>query len=283
MEEMRAVVTGGARGIGYATAYRLLREGAVVTLWDLDGEGLRAAAEELLGAAASGQEATSTKQRIFTAICDVSDPQSVSQAAEQAESEMGGIDILINNAGFMAPGFLDEQPALVWKKTVDVNLTSMLITCRTVLPGMYRRGYGHVVNISSAAGMVGVPGLAAYCAAKWGAFGLTEALRKEAAARTGGRVRFSSVHPMFLKTGMFEGARLSGLGALLFPRVESHDVIAEAIVEAALKRGRRIVRRPRSLVLVPLLRGLLPDAWLAALSRLMQVDSSMQRYRGGTQ
>jgi all-trans-retinol dehydrogenase (NAD+) len=148
---------------------------------------------------------------------------------------------------------------------------------------MYRRGFGHVVNVSSAAGLVGVPGLSAYCASKWGVFGLTESLRHESHIRSGGQVKFSSVHPMFLRTGMFEGASLKGLGSIIFPCVANHDVIAKAIVEGALKRGRRVVKRPRSLRLVLLLRGLLPDAIFNGMSRILNVHTSMNRYKGASQ
>ena len=274
LENRKALVTGAAKGIGYSTASRLLRDGAVVTLWDVDEEGLDAAKAEL------SNSIPGSAGRIFTAVCDVSDQGAVQARAEQAEEDMGGVDILINNAGFMAPGFFLEQPLDSWKKTVDINLTSILFTSHAFLPGMYRRGFGHVVNISSAAGLVGVPGLSAYCASKWGVFGLTESLRHESRIRSGGKVKFSSVHPMFLRTGMFEGASLKGLGSIIFPRVANHDVIAKAIVEGALKRGRRVVKRPRSLRLVLLLRGLLPDAIFNGMSRIMNVHTSMNRYKG---
>jgi all-trans-retinol dehydrogenase (NAD+) len=180
----------------------------------------------------------------------------------------------------MAPGFFLEQPVERWNDTLDINMRGILHTVHAVLPHMYARGNGHIVNLSSAAGLVGVPGLAAYSASKWGVYGLTEALREEAWASGYPAVRYSSIHPMFLKTGMFEGARLGGVGALLFPRVESHDVIAKAVVEEALVKGRRCVKRPRSLRLVLLLRGLLPDSWFARLGRVMKLHTSMASWQG---
>lgn len=296
----KAIVTGAAQGIGLAVAIRLVQEGCSVTLWDIDEAGLISAKETLRreaftesaledtdpleydpAGAASGEG-----KSVFSSVCDVGSYEEVQACAKRAEEVMGGVDILINNAGFMAPGNLIDQNPDVWKKTVDVNLTSIIYTTCALLPGMYARGSGHVVNISSAAGFVGVPGLAVYSATKWGVFGLTESLRHEAAeqARSSpgdeGEVRFSSVHPNFLKTGMFEGARLSGLGALFFPRVESHDAIAEAVIEGALKRGRRVVKRPRSLRLVLLLRGILPDVLFNGLGKVMNLHSSMKKWQG---
>ena len=270
----RALITGAARGIGFATAERLIKEGVSLVLWDIDAEALEKAKAKLIQTARDGHPV------VTTAVCDVSDPAAVKTRAEQAEGEMGGIDILINNAGYMAPGNLLDQSLEVWKKTVDINLNALIYSTHTLLPGMYSRGSGHVVNISSAGGLIGVPGLSVYCATKWAVFGLTEALREEALQRSGGKVRFSSVHPMFLRKGMFEGAGLSGLGSLVFPRVANHDVIAKAIVEGALKRGRRVVKRPRSLRIVLLLRGILPDRLFNSLSRLMNVHTSMSKLEG---
>jgi all-trans-retinol dehydrogenase (NAD+) len=265
----RAVVTGGARGIGYEIGRRLLRRGAEVSLWDIDGKELERAARDLGGLG-----------RVHTVICNVGDQQAVSEAAEQSLSAMGGVDILVNNAGRMAPGFFLEQPAAERSRTVEINLLGTLNTIHVLLPFLQAQGRGHIVNISSAAGLVGVPGLAAYCASKWGVFGLTEALREEAWAAGYGGLRYSSVHPMFLRSGLFAGARLSGLGGLLFPRVSSHDVIAKAVVEGALVRGRRCIKRPRSLRLVLLLRGVLPDAFFARLGRVMNLHTSMAGWRG---
>lgn len=293
---LKAIITGGANGIGLATAERLIKEGVSIVLWDIDAEALEKAKERLTQAAHDGARRRDRAEKkgkrargagelplVTTAVGDVGDPAAVQGMAEKAEGELGRIDILINNAGHMAPGSLLDQPVEVWKKTVDINLNALIYTIHALLPGMYRRGTGHVVNISSAGGFLGVPGLSVYCATKWAVFGLTEALREEALQSSGGKVRFSSVHPMFLRTGMFEGASLSGLGSIVFPRVASHDVIAKAIVEGALKRGRRVVKRPRSLRLVLLLRGILPDRLFNVLSRLMNVHTSMSRLEGGKQ
>jgi all-trans-retinol dehydrogenase (NAD+) len=265
----RGVVTGGARGIGLEIGRRLLQCGAEVCLWDIDEEALGKARQELehIG-------------QVHTFACDVSDQSAVEQGVRHALDAMGGVDVLVNNAGFMAPGYFLEQPVRQWSRTVDINLQAIIYSVHAFLPHMQERGEGHIVNVSSAAGLVGVPGLAAYCASKWGVYGLTEALREEAWAAGYEGVEYSSVHPMFLRHGMFAGARLRGLGGLLFPRVSSHEVIARAVVEAALVRGRRCVKRPRSLRMVPLLRGILPNALFARLGRMMNLHTSMQSWEG---
>jgi all-trans-retinol dehydrogenase (NAD+) len=267
-----AIVTGGAAGIGLATATRLVRAGSRVTLWDLNVEGLEAAAAELRSV--SGEDA------VFVHRCDVTDTDRVQALVDQALEEMGGIDILVNNAGHVAPGDFLDQPASVWKTTVRVNFEAIISVTHAVLPHLYRRGSGHVVNVSSAAGLVGVPGLAVYSATKWAVWGLTEALREEAKNAGKPGVRFSSIHPNYVAHGMFEGARMTGLGGVFFPILPDHDVVAKAIVESALKRGRRCPKRPRSLRTAVLLRGLLPDAWFNALSRVLNVHASMNTWRG---
>ena len=265
-----AVITGAAMGIGLATARRLVRGGCAVAIWDINQTALESACAELRGMGG----------KVFGAICDISDPVAVRACASQTIDKLGPVDILINNAGYVRGGDLLDVSEDTLAKTVGVNLTSVLYTTRAFLPGMYDRNLGHVVNISSAAGILGVPGMAAYSAAKWGVWGLTESLRHEARNRNKRGVRFSSIHPSYIATGMFAGARMSGLGALLVPQLKSHDIIAECIVEQALKKGKPLLIRPRSVRLAVLLRGILPDSWFQAVIRLLNVHRSMNNWKG---
>ncbi len=266
----RAVVTGGAAGIGLATAARLLNAGCVVTIWDIDADAL-----------ASARDALRRDGGIVHArVCNVTDRDSVGAAVKAAEQEMGGIDILVNNAGYLAPGRFLDQPVEVWQRTIDVNVNGILLTTHAVLPGMYGRNEGHVVNISSAAGMLGVAGLAVYAASKWAVRGLTESLRHEAWNLGKRGVRFSSVHPSYVAEGLFAGARMRGLGALIVPRIRNHDVVAKAIVEAALKRGRNSPKRPRSVRAADFFRGVLPDSLFQRLIRILNVHRSMSTWKG---
>ena len=265
-----AVVTGGAGGIGWATARRLLVHGARVSLWDRDSDALDAAVTRLVG------EGIST-DHVHTVIVDITDYAALHAAVERVRTHWGAPEILINNAGHLAPGSFVDQDAQVWMQTLAVNVNALVYLTRLIMPEMYRRGRGHVVNISSAAGTIGVPYLAVYSASKWAVWGFSEALRGE--ARTHG-VLVSSIHPSFISTGMFAGARLQGLGGLIVPRISSHDVIAEAIVERALRRGEQRVMRPRSVRLAVFFRGVLPDKWFNALMRFLGVWDSMRSWHG---
>ena len=264
-----AVVTGGAMGIGLATSKRLVREGCAVTIWDLNAAALEEAKKEL--------EALGGK--VFTHVCDVTDKKRVYELAKTAAAEMGQVDILINNAGYVMGGDFVDCPDEVWEKTINVNLTSMIYTIKACLPGMYERNCGHIVNISSASATLGVPCLSMYAATKWAVWGLTESLRFEAWERGKRGVKWSSIHPSYIAKGMFEGAKLGFLGNLIAPLLKDHDVIAEAIVESALKKGRYSPKRPWTVHLIPRLR-LLPDSWFQALVVLLGVTGSMKCWVG---
>jgi NAD(P)-dependent dehydrogenase (short-subunit alcohol dehydrogenase family) len=270
LEGKTAVVTGGAAGIGLETCRRLVKEGCIVTVWDVDAKGLARARKDL---SASGG-------KVFTYTCDVTKGARVAELARRAVKDMGKVDILVNNAGILVPGTFLEQPVEKWQKTVDVNLTSMLHTIHAFLPGMNKRGSGHVVNVSSAGGLLGVPGIAVYAATKWGVFGLTESLRHESwnAGKRG--VKWSSIHPMYVRQGIFAGARFAGFGRLLVPEVRSHDEVAKAIVEYAIKRGRFAPLRPRSVKLTLVLRGLLPTGGFFRITRMLGVHHHMERWTG---
>ena len=266
----RAIITGAAIGIGFATAKLLVQQNAAITIWDINEKELNRAKFELenLGG------------KVFIHICDVTDKKRVYELAELAKKEMGGIDILINNAGYVKGGELLDQSDEVWEKTINVNLTSMIYTIRAVLPEMYERNSGNIVNISSASGLLGVAGLSVYAATKWAVWGLTESMRYEAWNNGKNGVRWSSIHPSYLAKGMFEGAKLGFLGNLIVPLVKSHYVIARAIVYGALKRGKYSVRRPRSLRSAIILRGILPDVLFQKLMIVLGVHKSMESWKG---
>jgi all-trans-retinol dehydrogenase (NAD+) len=264
------VITGGAMGIGRATALRLVHEQCTVTIWDLNASALEEAATSL----------RKEGGKIFPHVCDVTDKARVAELSRVAVQEMGRVDIVINNAGYVQGGdFLDLSDE-GWSRTIDVNLNALRYTICAFLPGMYERNEGHIVNISSAAGLIGVPGLAAYAATKWAVYGLTESMRMEAITNGKKGVHWSSIHPSYLAHGMFEGARLGKLGSLIVPLIRNHDVIARTIVESALKRGRHSPKRPLSVHLTPRMRALLPDGLFQQFLVLLGVDRSMKNWKG---
>ena len=151
----RAVVTGGAQGIGRAIVERFLASGARVSIWDADPAAAEAAARELKAAAA-----------VHTAAVDVSRVDQVDAAAGATVQALGGIDILVANAGITGPNHPTwEYPVDAWKRVIDVDLLGVFYCCRAVVPVMIRQQYGRIVAIASVAGKEGNPNASAYSAA----------------------------------------------------------------------------------------------------------------------
>ncbi|MGM0560937.1 MAG: SDR family NAD(P)-dependent oxidoreductase [Pseudomonadota bacterium] len=163
-----AIVTGGAQGIGLATAERLASSGARVIVWDINAEGVESAVKQL-GQGTSGQ------------ALDLTDEQAVTQAAEAAISS-GPIDILVNNAGITGGNAKTwELDSAIWRQTVEVNLIAPFLTCKALVPHMIDNGYGRIINVASIAGKEGNPNASHYSASKAGLIGLTKSLGKELA------------------------------------------------------------------------------------------------------
>jgi NAD(P)-dependent dehydrogenase (short-subunit alcohol dehydrogenase family) len=191
LQGRRAVVTGGAKGIGYGIAKRLLDSGAAVCLWDIDADALAAAAQAL---GAHG--------RIETVTADVADAASVEAAARDTASRLGGIDILINNAGISGPNHpVWEYPLAAWRQIIDINLLGVFYCCRAVVPVMLSQGYGRIVSMASIAGKEGNPQASAYSASKAGVIGLTKSLGKELAEQG---ILVNCVAPAAVETDLFE-------------------------------------------------------------------------------
>ncbi len=188
MKGRHAVITGGASGIGFAIAQRMLASGASVTLWDRDEAALKTATTSL-GAASKGVSVDVTLQASV-------------QSAVQQTLKFGNIDILVNSAGITGPNVkLWDYPVADWEQVMAINLNGVFLCCREVVPHMRTRNYGRIVNIASVAGKDGNPNASAYSASKAAVIALTKSLGKEL-ADTG--VRVNCVTPAAVKTAMFD-------------------------------------------------------------------------------
>ena len=185
----RAVITGGASGIGLGIATRLAREGASVCLWDANGESLAAAR------AAVGPDA-------MTAVVDVTDWSAVDAAAIAVRERLGGLDVLVCSAGITGPNVpLADYPVEAWRGVIDVNINGVFHCCRAAAPHMLAGGYGRIVNIASVAGKEGNPNASAYSASKAAVIGLTKSLGKELAQKN---ITVNAVTPAAVKTAIFD-------------------------------------------------------------------------------
>lgn len=241
-------ITGAARGIGLATAEQLLARGAHVALGDLSAPEARSAGPG----------------RAVGLALDVTDQDSFAAFLAEGARLLGPVDVLINNAGIMPVGaFLDESPRTT-RRQIDVNLHGVITGTRLALPAMLARGSGHVINLGSAASLIGLPGEAVYCATKHAVLGFSEAVRSEL---RGTGVELTIVMPNLAGTDLGAGMSPARGSRLLTP-----DEVAGAIVGA--------IERPRFEVAVPSavgpqlkFRRMLPIAARDAIGRALGIDN----------
>jgi short-subunit dehydrogenase len=216
------VITGGGRGIGAATASALARLGASVAIGDLDMDVAKQTADGL------GDGAVALP-------LDVTDRAGFTHFLDEVERQLGPIDVLINNAGIMPIGLLDEEDDRTTRHQLEINLHAVIHGTREAVRRMRPRGTGHIVNVASAAGKAGFPGVATYCATKHGVVGLSEAVRMEL---RGTGVEVSVVMPAIVRTEL-----TAGVEEARFVKSITPEDVAAAIVKA--------LRRPTFDVFVP--------------------------------
>lgn len=197
----RAIVTGGASGIGRAIVEKFAAEGAAVAICDLNGETAKAVSAEL---AAKGH-------RVFGFACDVAKIDSAKKAVQEAVSALGGLEILVNNAGIETTGSVTTAKPEDWERQIAVNLNSLFYVSRFAVPEIIKAGGGAVVNMSSVGGLVAVKEFSAYGAAKAGVIQLT---RSMAADYADNNIRVNCICPAAVQTPLLDRAceRLKGEG-----------------------------------------------------------------------
>lgn len=242
-------ITGGARGIGLATARTLHAQGHRVAIGDLDG-------------AAAATSAAAVSPDVVAARVDVADRASFSEFFELVEGQLGPVDVLVNNAGIMPIGPFVEERETTARKILEVNVLGCLNGMAVALPGMLARRHGHVINVASVAGRAPVPGGLTYAASKAAIVSATETARVEHA--TSG-VSFTCVMPSFTATELIAGTK-----GTRFVRTIEPDDVAAAIADT--------VERPRPDVFVP--RAVGPIVKLQPLLG-RRVRDAVQRAIGG--
>ena len=237
-----AVVTGAGSGIGRATALALARKGAAIALADIDEAGLQETARQI--AAAGGR---SSQHRV-----DVADREQMAAFVQAVDARHGRIDIVVNNAGI---GILDDfadAPLEDFAKVVDVNLWGVVYGSKLFLPALQRQGGGHIVNISSLAGIISTPGMVSYGTTKFAVRGFSESLRAELAPHG---IGVTSVHPGMIRTNIAKVSRCSD-SAMQQRMVEwferwgrPPELVANKIVRAIETNRMRVLVTPETYVM----------------------------------
>jgi NADP-dependent 3-hydroxy acid dehydrogenase YdfG len=256
-----AAITGAARGIGRATAEALTRQGVKVAIGDLDLQAAR--------------ETSSALGPTTVALAlDVTERTSFSTFLDDAEEQLGPIDVLINNAGIMPIGpFLDEDDATA-RRILDINVHGVILGMKLVLPRMIRRGRGHVVNIASQAGKYALPGGATYCASKAAVIILSRTVRREL---RGSGIDISVISPVAVNTEL--GLGLSEPRQRQFRKIEPQQV-ADAIVET-LQLPRFDVHVPKEGAVAERLSALLSIKAQDRVARLTKADAVLSHVDAG--
>ena len=243
-------ITGGARGIGRATAAALIAQGARVAIGDIDAPLAVKTASEL-GSGTIGLP------------LDVTDRESFAGFLDEVERRLGLLDVLVNNAGIMPVGpFLGEDDATA-KRQTDINLQGVIVGTKLAVERFTPRGRGHIVQLASIAGKLGFPGGATYTATKHAVVGLTEALRAEL---RGTGIELHQVLPIGVNTELYSGVS----GARGFKTAEPEDV-ASAIVEL-LQTGKFEIYVPKAVGAIVRLKALMPRPVVDAIIRWTKGD-----------
>jgi len=206
LQGRRAVVTGGAAGIGLAIAARLIASGARLSLWDRDPTALNKAAEHL-------HREFPQQPPVHTVQLDVTSAQAVKAARDATIGALDGVDVLVCSAGITGPNVpLVDYPVAAWREVIEINLNGVFLCNQALAPDMVSRGWGRIVNIASIAGKEGNPNASAYSASKAAVIALTKSLGKEL-AKSG--VCVNCVTPAAVKTGMFDQMTQSHIDFML--------------------------------------------------------------------
>ncbi|XP_052765068.1 epidermal retinol dehydrogenase 2-like isoform X1 [Mya arenaria] len=260
------LITGAGSGIGRLMAERFAKLKCRLVLWDVNDKGNEETASICKGYGVS----------VDTYTINLCDREAIYKLADKVKTDVGKIDILVNNAGIVTGKKFLDCPDKMIDLTMQVNIMAHFWTVKAFLPDMMTRNHGHIVNIASSAGLIGVTGLADYCASKFAAVGFDESLRFELMAQGKTGINTTVVCPFFINTGMFEGAKTRF--PFLLPILEP-AYVADKIVEAVLC-NQTLLALPRILYVFFAIKGFLPHSVAQVLNDHLGVSHCMDNFKG---
>lgn len=267
------LITGGASGIGRIMGRICLEKGAAnIIVWDISQSNIDITETELGNVRPKGKGVR--QGHLHSYVVNVADANSVSGSYLKVKKEVGDVDILINCAGIVrGNSTFDRQTVQDIRVTMDINSNAPMYVALAVLPDMLARDCGHICNIASAAGMLGVPKLSVYCASKWAVIGWTESMRIEL-KQAGSNVKVTAVAPYFINTGMFDG-----VDSKVFPILDPEKTAGKII--RAVEAGKSFRGIPFAYHFIRIWQGLLPNVLFDFIfGKIFGVYSVMDHFTG---
>ncbi|KAM9790437.1 epidermal retinol dehydrogenase 2-like [Syngnathus typhle] len=261
------LITGAGSGIGRLMAQEFAAHGTTVVLWDINQEGMKESARLAKQSGAI---------RVHYYLCDCSDKNEVYRVADQVKREVGDVSILVNNAGIVTGKTFMDAPDSLIEKTMEVNTMAHFWTYKAFLPAMMANNHGHLVSIASSAGLIGVNGLADYCASKFAAVGFAESVGLELLATGKDGIKTTIVCPYFINTGMFDGCQTK------WPRILpilDPTFVAKKILQAVLT-DQVYLLLPKSMYIIAGLKNILPMKQGLLLGQYLGAFSVMDSFQG---
>lgn len=259
------LITGGASGIGKLMGQMAIDKGCKgVVIWDLN----QTMMEETV------KEFSSRLELVRGYAVDVANIDQIRSAAQQVKNDFGQVDILINNAGIIVGKYFHEHSHAEIDRTMAINADALMHVTLEFLPAMIERKSGHIVNISSAAGMVGNPKMPVYAASKWAVIGWSDSLRLEM-EKLGTNVNVTCVTPYYISTGMFDGVKTS-----IFIPINKPAAAARTIIRG-IEKNKLHIRMPLIVYTLQLFKGILPTRMFDLIvGKYLKVYNTMDEFTG---
>ncbi len=259
------LITGGASGIGKLMGSMVISKGcSSLVVWDVNQQLLNETVKEF----------SSLLKNVKGYVVDVSNTEQVRTTAQQVTKDVGPIDILINNAGIVVGKYFHEHTHADIDRTMSINAEALMHITLEFLPEMIKKNKGHIVNIASAAGLVGNPKMSVYAASKWAVIGWSDSIRLEM-ERLGNNVKVTCVTPYYISTGMFDGVKSS-----IFVPINKPVPAVRKIIRG-IEKNKLHVRMPLIVYTLQLFKGVLPTrVFDLIVGRFLKVYKTMDEFTG---
>lgn len=263
-QNRKVLITGGASGIGKIMVRKALERGAShVIIWDVNADGMSKVKEEF----------AQFKSEILTFVVDISQVDQIVATAAKVKEQVGGVDILINNAGIVVGKYFMEHTHSDISRTMLINSNALMHTTLEFLQGMKNQDYGAVCNIASSAGLISNPKMSVYVASKWAVVGWSDSLRIELSETTQ-NVSVTTIMPFYINTGMFDGVKSKVL-PILDPEKTSERIIR------AIENRTKMLALPLPYWVIRLCQGIFPLGiyeWI--MKNVFGIYDSMKNFKG---